>query len=54
MAKKPVISAKNVWKIFGANPKKYLSQISADYSFEQIKEDGYIAGVKDVSIDVHK
>ena len=54
MAKKPVISARNVWKIFGANPKKYLSQISADYSFEQIKEDGYIAGVKDVSIDVHK
>ena len=54
MAKKPVISARNVWKIFGANPKKYLSQISADYSFDQIKEDGYIAGVKDVSIDVHK
>ena len=54
MAKKPVISARNVWKIFGAIPKKYLSQISADYSFDQIKEDGYIAGVKDVSIDVHK
>ena len=39
---------------FWCKPKKYLSQISADYSFEQIKEDGYIAGVKDVSIDVHK
>ena len=54
MAKKPVISAKNVWKIFGANPKKYLSQISATHSFDQIKNDGYIAGVKDVSLDVHK
>jgi len=54
MTGKPVISAKNVWKIFGSNPKKYLSQISADYSFDQIKKDGYIAGVKDVSIDVHK
>ena len=54
MTRKPVISAKNVWKIFGSNPKKYLSQISADYSFDQIKKDGYIAGVKDVSIDVHK
>ena len=54
MTRKPVISAKNVWKIFGSNPKKYLSQISADYSFDQIKKDGYIAGVKDVSLDVHK
>lgn len=54
MTEKPVISAKNVWKIFGSNPKKYLSQISADYSFDQIKKDGYIAGVKDVSLDVHK
>ena len=54
MTGKPVISAKNVWKIFGSNPKKYLSQISADYSFDQIKKDGYIAGVKDVSLDVHK
>ena len=54
MTGKPVISAKNVWKIFGSNPKKYLSQISADYSFDQIKKDGYIAGVKDVSLNVHK
>ena len=54
MTGEPVISAKNVWKIFGSNPKKYLSQISADYSFDQIKKDGYIAGVKDVSLDVHK
>lgn len=48
----PVISAKNVWKLFGANPKGYLRSIEPDRSFDDIREDGYIAGVKDVSIDV--
>ncbi|MFT6224262.1 MAG: glycine betaine/proline transport system ATP-binding protein [Paracoccaceae bacterium] len=49
---KPVISCKNVWKIFGADPKGYLKKMSAGQSFDQIRADGYIAGVKDVSIDV--
>ncbi|MAW53423.1 MAG: ABC transporter ATP-binding protein [Geminicoccus sp.] len=48
----PVISAKNVWKLFGSNPKSYLQSIEAGRSFEDIRQDGYIAGVKDVSIDV--
>ena len=48
----PVISAKNVWKLFGANPKGYLRSIEPDRSFDDIRDDGYIAGVKDVSIDV--
>lgn len=48
----PVISAKNVWKLFGPKPRSYFSDLPTDHSYEQIKEDGYIAGVKDVSIDV--
>ena len=48
----PVISAKNVWKIFGDNPQKYLEQMPEGHSFDQIQADGYIAGVKDVSIEV--
>lgn len=48
----PVISAKNVWKLFGASPEKYLERMEADRSFEQIRADGYIAGVKNVSIEV--
>ena len=48
----PVISAKNVWKIFGADPEGYLSKMPKDRSFDDIRADGYIAGVKDVSIEV--
>lgn len=50
----PVISCKNVWKVFGADPKKFLETMPAGMSFDEIREAGYIAGVKDVSIDVHK
>ena len=50
----PVISCKNVWKIFGADPKGYLAKLSSDMSFDDMREEGYIAGVKDVSLDVHK
>ena len=50
----PVISCKNVWKIFGANPKAFLKNMSPGTSFEDIQAAGYIAGVKDVSIDVHR
>ena len=52
MTDAPVISAKNVWKLFGANPAQYLRQMPAGHSFDAIRADGYIAGVKDVSIDV--
>lgn len=52
MTTKPVISCRNVWKIFGANPEKYLSQMPEGKSFDDIRADGYIAGVKDVSLDV--
>ena len=50
----PVISCRNVWKLFGNNPEKYLKGIPKDYSYESISADGYIAGVKDVSIEVNR
>lgn len=50
----PVISCKNAWKIFGPNPKQYLQKMPGGHTFEQIREDGYIAGVKDVSVDVSR
>ncbi|WP_299969246.1 betaine/proline/choline family ABC transporter ATP-binding protein [uncultured Roseobacter sp.] len=52
MTAETVISCKNAWKIFGADPKKYLRSMPAGLSFDDIRADGYIAGVKDVSIDV--
>ncbi len=50
----PVISAKNVWKLFGSDPERYVRDMPADRSFDEIRADGYIAGVKDVSVDVGK
>ncbi|WP_108816741.1 quaternary amine ABC transporter ATP-binding protein [Loktanella sp. Alg231-35] len=50
----PVISCKNAWKIFGNDPKGFLKNMDPGMSFDDIRAAGYIAGVKDVSIDVHK
>ncbi|MEM8793435.1 MAG: betaine/proline/choline family ABC transporter ATP-binding protein [Pseudomonadota bacterium] len=52
MTDAPVIAARNVWKLFGPNPERYLAAMPAGQSFDQIRADGYIAGVKDVSIEV--
>lgn len=48
----PVISARNVWKLFGAKPESYLASMTPGRSYDEIRRDGYIAGVKDVSLDV--
>lgn len=48
----PVISCKKVWKLFGGNPEKYLSAMPDGHSFEEIRQDGYIAAVRDVSLDI--
>ncbi|MFD0860226.1 quaternary amine ABC transporter ATP-binding protein [Roseovarius aquimarinus] len=50
----PVISCQNVWKLFGRDPETYLATMPAGRGFEEIRADGYIAGVKDVSIEVHR
>lgn len=52
MTETPVISCKNAWKIFGPDPAAYIKRMPQDHSFDAIRADGYIAGVKDVSIDV--
>ncbi|RMF41372.1 MAG: ATP-binding cassette domain-containing protein, partial [Alphaproteobacteria bacterium] len=51
-AREPVIVARNVWKLFGPDPEGYLAKMPPDRSYEEIRADGYIAGVKDVSIEV--
>ncbi len=47
----PAISCRNVWKLFGQKPQAYLGSASGK-SFEEIRHDGYIAAVRDVSIEV--
>ncbi|MEM7075235.1 MAG: betaine/proline/choline family ABC transporter ATP-binding protein [Pseudomonadota bacterium] len=51
-ADSPVISCTNAWKLFGPNPKAYLERMPKGRSYDDIRADGYIAGVKDVSVDV--
>ncbi|UWQ41009.1 glycine betaine/L-proline ABC transporter ATP-binding protein [Leisingera aquaemixtae] len=50
----PVISCKNVWKLFGANPEQYLKSLTGNPSFDEIRQAGYIAAVRDVSLDIAK
>lgn len=47
----PVISCRNAWKLFGAKPASYVDSAKAK-SFEQIRADGYIAAVRDVTLEV--
>ena len=49
-----VISCRNVWKLFGEQPERFLSTLEENATYEDIREQGYIAGVHDVSVDVHR
>ena len=51
-AETPVISCQNVWKIFGDKPQKYLADMPAGRTYDEIRADGYIAGVNNVSLDI--
>ena len=53
-ASPPVISCKNAWKLFGPDPKGFLAAMQPGLGYDDIRAKGYIAGVKDVSIDVHR
>lgn len=48
----PVISCKNVWRLFGARPERYLASMPEGRTFDEIRSDGYIAAVRDVSLDI--
>lgn len=51
----PVISCRNIWKLYGDEPAAFLaSQQKGRLSFEEIRQAGYIAAVRDVSVDVGK
>ncbi|MHA6346454.1 quaternary amine ABC transporter ATP-binding protein [Roseivivax sp. CAU 1761] len=52
MTDTPVISCRNVWKLFGPDPERYLPTARTGLSFEEIRQAGYITAVRDVSLDV--
>ena len=47
------IKCRNIWKIFGADPKGFLARHNGDPSPEAFKAEGYIGACQDVSFDVH-
>ena len=49
-----VIACKNAWKLFGKDPGGYLNGMPQGASYEDIRKDGYIAGVKNVSIEIER
>lgn len=48
----PVISCKGVWKLFGQKPEQYFASLTGQPTFDEIREAGYIAAVRDVSLDI--
>ncbi len=52
-AAEPVITCRNVWKLFGAGADRYL-EMARGKSFDQIREDGYITAVRDVTLEVRR
>ena len=49
-----VISCQNVWKLFGPDPKGYFSGLDGTPDYDDLKSAGYIAAVRDVSIEIEK
>ncbi|MGY9048770.1 hypothetical protein P775_26360 [Puniceibacterium antarcticum] len=47
------IRCKNLWKLFGPNPARFLQDHDGNPSAEALEEGGYIGAVQDVSFDVH-
>ena len=50
----PVISCRKVWKLFGPKPKQFLASVQTTLSYEAIREAGYIAAVRDASLDISR
>ncbi|MDO9638324.1 MAG: ATP-binding cassette domain-containing protein [Pseudotabrizicola sp.] len=53
-AQHPVISCQNVWKLFGSAPADYLSALPEAPDPETLQAAGYVAAVRDVTLDVHQ
>jgi glycine betaine/proline transport system ATP-binding protein len=48
------IKCRNIWKLFGDNPKRFLKKHGGNPTPEQVTEGGYIGACQDVSFDVFK
>ena len=53
MNKEAKISCKNIWKLYGEAPEKFLKNTNNNPTTEEIKKNNYIPAVRDASIDVN-
>ena len=51
MNKEAKISCKNIWKLYGEAPEKFLKNTNNNPTTEEIKKNNYIPAVRDASID---
>lgn len=49
-----LISCRNIWKVFGENPERFLSAHNGNPDPDTLRENGFIGAVQDVSFDVHQ
>lgn len=52
MSESPIISCRNVWKVFGDDPAAFMRNHGNQPSSEDLGKAGYIGAVQDVSFDV--
>ena len=50
----PKIVCRNVWKLYGPEPQKFMAAHDGNPSVEAVKEAGYIPAVRDASLEVHE
>ncbi len=48
------IICRNVWKLYGPEPQKFMAAHDGNPSVEAVKEAGYIPAVRDASLEVHE
>ena len=46
------ITCRNIWKVYGPNPARFLEQHAFSPSAEALRSNGYIGAVRDVSFDI--
>jgi glycine betaine/proline transport system ATP-binding protein len=50
----PKIACRNIWKLYGPDPEKFLATHGGDPDLATIKEHGYIPAVRQASLEVHE
>ncbi len=50
----PVICCRDVWKLYGDDPKGYLKRHGGNPSVDAIRKDGYVPAVRAVTLDVFR